>query len=466
MHKNRINFVFLIVIILFTFSFCGSRQQTFTETNENEKNEATDLLNKELCSIITADNFIFNQQIKHKVDSLLHKGASINCDCEISDSYISKQIGSGYYFRKFFNRPQKTTTYIIRNPLPHFAYYTNNKDLIDFIKKFKADFNIKNQDQETLLDEACAKEDINSIKELIALGCSPKDVKSIKSNDTKIIDFMLANGASVALIDYNYALKKTDLLNEGKTIQIIKKYNPSFKNKEIDLNQLFFWNENIVLELVKHGMDVNTNYGNKSILAKAISDDNNALIDYILANGFDVKKDELNKTTSLFEAVENNNKKVIDKLISSGCNINQESEDGNIIHACALNKKNGVELADFFYSKKVKIDACSQQGTPLLNAVEKENTAFIKWFLSKKISPNIDCGSNSENPIFEAIINKDEAIIKLLIENGIDLNCKNRNGETPYEYAISMMEFNSKSSFTNEWKLQYKKIATLVKPKI
>ncbi|MES2837210.1 MAG: ankyrin repeat domain-containing protein [Bacteroidota bacterium] len=468
--RIRFNSSLLVLTLgMLAFCACGNRAQNDIDykklAKEKKRDEAKEKINAELCALITSKEFVFSEEIKNTVDSLLHVGANINCDCEITNSYISKAIGSGYYFRKFFNRPQKTTVEVIRNPLPHFAYYTKDKNLIDFIKLFKADFNIKNEEGETLLDEAIKQEDTKSITELIDLGCKIKDIKSIKTDNIKIIDFVIGKGATAQMIDYNYLLKNTDLLDEGKTAQVIRKYNPSLKNKEINLNDMFFWDEEIVLELVKHGMDVNTNYNDMSILAKAISERNPQLIDYILANGFKPKLDEENRYTALFAAVENGDKKTIEKLISLGCNVKQTTKNGNVIHMCALNKKNGVELAEIFYAQKVPIDYCASNGTPLANAVEEENIKFIEWLFQKKLSPNIDCGVSSENPVFNAILTKDETLIKLLIKNGLDLTIKNDRGETPYECAIGYMEFNMKSKSRNEWAMQYKRIAELLKTK-
>jgi ankyrin repeat protein len=132
---------------------------------------------------------------------------------------------------------------------------------------------------------------------------------------------------------------------------------------------------------------------------------------------------------------------------------------------CALNKKNGVELAEIFYAQKVPIDYCANNGTPLANAVEEENIKFIQWLFDKKLSPNIDCGNGSENPVFDAILTKDETLIKLLIKNGLDLTIKNDRGQTPYDCAIYFMEFNMESKSRNEWAMQYKRIAELLKTK-
>lgn len=82
-----------------------------------------------------------------------------------------------------------------------------------------------------------------------------------------------------------------------------------------------------------------------------------------------------------------------------------------------------------------------EDGTPLYNAVLKENVEIVKYLIEK--GADIDYDSNGpyeDNIVLAAVKRENFEILKILVEAGADLDTQNPEGIISYEYALEHLE--------------------------
>jgi len=73
--------------------------------------------------------------------------------------------------------------------------------------------------------------------------------------------------------------------------------------------------------------------------------------------------------------------------------------------------------------------------TPIFRAVKQNEEDIIKLFVSSGADINCNCNTEARTPLIEAIINGNEKIVELLISNNADLNIADKQGRTPLHWA-------------------------------
>ncbi|TYA92243.1 ankyrin repeat domain-containing protein [Seonamhaeicola marinus] len=103
-----------------------------------------------------------------------------------------------------------------------------------------------------------------------------------------------------------------------------------------------------------------------------------------------------------------------------------------LILACYHGNFNVVR---FLIDKVDNINGTSEDGTPLMAAVVKQNLSISKILIEKGANPNI-ADINGTTALHYAVQFKNVKISELLINNGADYTLKDNNGKTPYDHAL------------------------------
>ncbi len=149
-------------------------------------------------------------------------------------------------------------------------------------------------------------------------------------------------------------------------------------------------------------------------------------------------------------AVMDNDKKLIEKLISEGASLeNAAQDDYNIYGALYVAIiENNQDMVRYLLEKKADVNAIyNEEGnTPLVAAIRLNNDTIVKSLLEKGAKQNTGFVIV---PILEATIENNSKIIKLLMDYGADPNYKNNEGISAYDYAIkhnnSLLQFLKKT---------------------
>lgn len=126
----------------------------------------------------------------------------------------------------------------------------------------------------------------------------------------------------------------------------------------------------------------------------------------------------------------------LDSLMTDTTNINVLDKSGrSLLHYAVMCQQE--EVFNYLIDRGIDINIEEKNGmTPLLRAVVRNRTIFIERLLAMDAKANFN-RSNKEGTtvLMEAILDDNLPTVKLLIENGADLNMANQRGNTPLGIA-------------------------------
>ena len=184
-----------------------------------------------------------------------------------------------------------------------------------------------------------------------------------------------------------------------------------------------------------------------------------------IANGADINaRGEAGKTPLAF-ALQSQEVPdgMVKHLLQYDPDITITSETGKTpLHFAML--RDNTEFIKVLIEKGADINARDQEGsTPLMWALHfstkggrrlTKDTAIVGLFSYDKLDVRIkDRFGNS--PIHEAVINKKNQFIKMLIERGTDINARDQDGRTPLMIAMGTWDSNKNNEPTLRLLLQY-----------
>ncbi|MEI0509244.1 ankyrin repeat domain-containing protein [Brachyspira intermedia] len=163
-----------------------------------------------------------------------------------------------------------------------------------------------------------------------------------------------------------------------------------------------------------------SSYGHYDI-AKALID-NGALVNLRADDGFN----------ALMEAVRTDNIKMAKLLIEHDSDINIKNKDGKnmIMIAC---ENGNEEMFNLLLENNADINEKSSWGaSALIYASEKGNINIMKYLIDNGIDVNGKADDNGDTPLLWAVTGQNPyEASKLLIENGADVNATNNSGVAP-----------------------------------
>ncbi len=251
---------------------------------------------------------------------------------------------------------------------------------IFFIILFLVTVNIQAQE----IFDAIRKGDLSKVKELVE-----KDPELLKTRNAR-----QSTPLHVA-VDVNNEPIARYLLEKGADPNAVNtnKWAPLFYAKEKEIAEL----------LVEKGADINLNASNGTALIWSLFQKRKEVAEYLLEKGAELP--QIGKGGSinlLIASLKCGSIKFLEKYIEQGFNPFYESESKtNLIHYAS--ESNSTELIDYLISKEVPTNRTDIFGfTPLHTAALYGNTQ----------------------------------VVQLLIEKGLDINARTRDGKTPYNLAL------------------------------
>ena len=182
---------------------------------------------------------------------------------------------------------------------------------------------------------------------------------------------------------------------------------------------------------------------------RAIRMEDGQVTNAFLQAGIDPNATNEDGETALVYAIREKDPKIAEILIEKA-DINKQDKKGNSpLHTAILQEK--FELADLLIEKNADVNVTGLYRTvknqsPLYQAIIKGNFDLAKKLLEKKADPNIT-DSEGSFPLAEVVIRSDAnpEFIKLMLENGADVNKQEKNGSTALLYVASNKGLNPKT---------------------
>lgn len=282
-------------------------------------------------------------------------------------------------------------------------------------------------------------------------GTTPLMAACAINPNPAVIDYLVKNGADInerGLQGKDALLYSANNPNPKIALFLIKelKANIHTKNREgsnLLMEAIKANSFELVESLIKLGIDVNEkdNYGNPAIAISAYYSPSIEIFELLLKNGADINfKTDKNENLFIIAARNNSNEKIIEYFLNKGFSINYATSDGETpLLAAAMNSnwlvldtliKRGANLKDVDDNK---------QNVLMIASTFNDKPYIIKYLIDKGVPINY-CDKDENTAVSGAAMNPNVNFIKMLVENGADLNFVNSIGSNALMIAASRQE--------------------------
>ncbi|EAY04906.1 ankyrin repeat protein, putative [Trichomonas vaginalis G3] len=248
------------------------------------------------------------------------------------------------------------------------------------------------------------------ISKISLIGCTAIHYASV-GNCKEIAEFLISHGVDINVKnDYNetalhyspYKETTEVLISHGIDINWKQKHGYTALHLAANINS-----EEVVELLLSHGADVNAkDKEGETPLHHAAKNNCKETAEFLISHGADVNAKDKNNKTPLHKTTTNNCKETAEILISHGVDVNsKDKEEKTPLHHAA--KNNSIETAEYLISHGADVNAKDKDGNP---------------------------------PIYWAIMKTNKDIIRLLIEHGADIKLKNKHGRNILHWATEVWD--------------------------
>eukprot|EP00833_Pecoramyces_ruminatium_P013063 jgi/Orpsp1_1/1187095/evm.model.d7180000055344.1 len=200
------------------------------------------------------------------------------------------------------------------------------------------------------------------------------------------------------------------------------------------------WKELISNEINKIGINQLNTSKEYSPLTFACEKGYQDIVEILIKYGANVDTEDKKGDTPLIIACKNNYNNIVKILIKNGANINKINKNGyiqpiNISQKYDINYKN--YMLGKFVSKTFEYEDNSkfknEKGwgySPLIIACEKGYQDIVRILIENGVDVNKE-NNNEDTPLIIACEHGNQDIVRILIDNKADVNKENKNGDTP-----------------------------------
>ncbi len=156
-------------------------------------------------------------------------------------------------------------------------------------------------------------------------------------------------------------------------------------------------------------------------------------ITFLIDQGIDVNARNRNGHSALYLAVQDNNRSIGEKLLSSGADVFSTDSDNSSPLRLALTW--GAVVEDWVLTSEVIKAQDGAGNTPLHYAAEWNLNNSVVSIIEKGGNVNAQ-NTNGESPIFNAVKSNNISGMEILLQNGTDRNLRNYLGDTIVHYSV------------------------------
>ncbi|KAK3085767.1 hypothetical protein FSP39_008439 [Pinctada imbricata] len=182
--------------------------------------------------------------------------------------------------------------------------------------------------------------------------------------------------------------------------------------------------------LLHNGACVNltSQYSHQSVLHIAIEQNQEHIIEFLLANGADVQIVDNVKITPLYTAIKGRNSCIIQRLLAAGCDVNKGSQDHSpLFLATRLGLSSVVEM---LCEADCDIDLAVSHGvTPVYEATMKGHDDILQYLIDRGCDVN-KTDRYGTSPFHVACMYRNVIAVNALLKGGADVNVRMQQGQT------------------------------------
>ncbi|OUM65276.1 hypothetical protein PIROE2DRAFT_7737 [Piromyces sp. E2] len=303
-------------------------------------------------------------------------------------------------------------------PLMH-AVRSKKIDLIEYIVENGADVNCTNINDESALNIACygriTRKNLLIVQCLIDHGANINKIYNVKKKSTYLRrrEYWRVTPLIYAINRQNFKLVKLLVENgadvNGKDINgLTALYYTIFLNKKYI---------NIVEYLLNHGANINEIINNQN-------------------------------ETVLFYAVKYSNETIVKLLVDNGADINHKNKDNNIPLGTVTYKNKGANFFEMLINKNVNFEELNKNNgnSIFLNSLSNFNKTLFNYIMDIMDMGDIEIdinhrGFHQNTAMIYAVRTNDIEIVSRVLEKSPDINIKNDKLETPFTLAVEKRNY-------------------------
>lgn len=237
---------------------------------------------------------------------------------------------------------------------------------------------------------------------------------------------------------------------QPKTKEILYSFADLIHPDDLIVKEIFEKNyyENNIFNILNNFMNWSIeNVENLDVLRKLFN------MGFNVRNSYRDSKDiKVRRTEEMYNAIKSGSLELVKILVENGQrNPTIKHESSDYLNWAVFFEKMDI-IKYLVEEKELRIDKVSmntwvlmmekpEEGTPLYNAVLKENVEIVKYLIAQ--GADIDYDSNGlyeDNIVLAAVKKENFEILKILVESGADLDTQNPDGVIAYEYALEHLE--------------------------
>lgn len=194
--------------------------------------------------------------------------------------------------------------------------------------------------------------------------------------------------------------------------------------------------------LVNAGIDIEAkNFGGRTALHESIHNKHTHLASYLIGVGAKLEAIDNSCNTALHIAAMKDQLEITKFLLNAKAKVDAENDQSmRPLHYLSNNDnvQKKISIAKLLIEADANLHAKDKNGnTPLHIAILRNNLEFTNFLIDNKADVNV-CNYKKENPLHSSVESYyiSSEIIKLLIEKGINIDNKNRDGKTAYDTLV------------------------------
>jgi len=322
----------------------------------------------------------------------------------------------------------------IRNYKEEECQNKNNVKIINYLIKNNADVNEILKNGDSLLMCTIKYNNKCIVKNLITY-CTNIYYKNNKSGGDSPISIAIKSSHNELI---KYIMEYSQL--HSPTPNNPNNHFHNYNNILLNSNLIDLAIENCNKEVTKYLIEKGVIIDNKICIANALYmdyDDNT--IKYLIDNGADINKKGSCKKIPLILAIENRNEALLKYLVEHGATINRS--DISLLLSVAIRNSISKSTLQYLIDNIIKTVGTLKNEddvhnlSPLLCAIKKNDESLVKILLDNGLDINYNKDSSNVSPLSIAFRDKNETIIKYLLEHGTYINSKLDN-KTPLSLAL------------------------------
>ncbi len=180
-------------------------------------------------------------------------------------------------------------------------------------------------------------------------------------------------------------------------------------------------------------------------LFNAVINNNTKIVKYLLDNGADTNIKNFSDKAPLNHAVNiHGNKSIVQMLLEHGAKVSDDNrKDLGYLYLLAAKESFGITKLLIKYGADINYQS-SNKRTPLYNAIARGHLKTAKLLINSGAKVNIQDNYN-QTPIFIAACNLNEDVVQMLIDAGANVNHTDTSGQNPLFCAAERASYNHRN---------------------